>query len=88
MVKDFPNVEEVKDIESLMKMLDFGRVDIVITSYIGALSEITKKGYTNIESNKILSEKPLYIYFHEKNRDFVAPIEAITKKKCENGELK
>lgn len=70
------DVTKVKTNESLLRMLDRGRIDVAITQTADALSVISKLKLQGIEGlEPMIAVWPLYHYLHKKNISLVPLIE-------------
>ncbi|MEH6575470.1 MAG: transporter substrate-binding domain-containing protein [Amphritea sp.] len=87
-LRDVENVVLVSGTKSLLRMLDAGRVDIVVTTIFDGLYGAKKHQMQSIRPiYPILARIPLYFYLHEKNKHLVAEIDRVFKSMQQSGEL-
>ncbi len=82
------NVREMTDPAAMFKMVQAGRADIALTSYLDGLASLKKlkiDGIVNVEP--ALNDQPLFHYVHESKKDVIDKIEPIVKGMAESGEL-
>jgi ABC-type amino acid transport substrate-binding protein len=82
------NVFAGDDLTGVMRMLNAGRIELLITARINGLLMIKKLGLDAIQAlSPPLSRFWVYHYLHERHRKLVPTIDAIFKTMQENGEL-
>jgi polar amino acid transport system substrate-binding protein len=82
------NVFVGDDLTSVMRMLDAGRVDLLITARINGLLMAKEMGLDAIKPlSPPLSRLWVYHYLHERHKDLVPTIDAVFKAMQESGEL-
>ena len=87
-LSDVDNVVSVSGIKSLLKMLDSGRVDTIVTTLFNGLYGAKEQQMESIwPQYPILQRTPLYFYLHEKNKHLVAEIDRVFKSMQQSGEL-
>ncbi len=83
-------VRVVDDFDVLMKLVDSGRLDVVIAAKVNGMSGIIRH---NMESVHLLSPPPfepikLYHYLHKKNASLVPKIDQVLREMWVSGEHK
>jgi ABC-type amino acid transport substrate-binding protein len=82
------NVFVGDDLTSVMRMLDAGRVDLLITARINGLLMAKELGLDAIKPlSPPLSRLWVYHYLHERHKDLVPTIDTVFKAMQESGEL-
>ncbi len=82
------NVFVGDDLSSVMRMLDAGRVDLLITARINGLLMAKELGLDAIKPlSPPLSRLWVYHYLHERHKELVPTIDAVFKAMQESGEL-
>lgn len=82
------NIYEMSSTEDMFKLLESGRVDVVLTNTIDGNLALTRLGLDNITSmNKPLALLPLYHYIHKKHQNLIPLIDKEIKRLNGNGEL-
>jgi len=82
------NVFVGDDLTGVMRMLDAGRVDLLITARINGLLLAKELGLDAIKPlSPPLSRLWVYHYLHERHKDLVPTIDAVFKAMQESGEL-
>jgi len=78
-VSDFlPKREIVTSNDSLFKMLESGRLDVVITDRVNGEITLEKLGFRTISSTgPVLETLPLYHYLHKKNKKLVPKLSRV-----------
>jgi ABC-type amino acid transport substrate-binding protein len=76
------------DLSGVMRMLDAGRIDLLITARINGLLLAKELGLDAIKPlSPPLSRLWVYHYLHERHKDLVPNIDAVLKAMQESGEL-
>ena len=76
------------DLTGVMRMLDAGRIDLLITARINGLLMAKELGLDAIKPlSPPLSRLWVYHYLHERHKDLVPTIDAVFKAMQESGEL-
>lgn len=86
--KDVKNVNEVSDPAAMFKLVNAGRADVALTSYLDGLASIRQlkvEGLVNLEP--ALNDQPLFHYVHESKKDVISTIDPIVKGMSDSGEL-
>jgi len=87
--KNLPKREIVTNNDSLFKMLENGRLDVVITDRVNGEITIEKFGFKSIKSaGPILETLPLYHYLHKKNKKLIPKLKIVLEKMERNGVIK
>lgn len=73
--------------DQLVKMLQTGRVDVIVNGTVTTRFELNMLGISDGIDSTVLLKMPLHHYLHEKNRDMVPTIAALIAKATESGEL-
>ena len=82
------NVFVGDDLTGVMRMLDAGRIDLLITARINGLLLAKELGLDAIKPlSPPLSRLWVYHYLHERHKDLVPTIDAVFKAMQESGEL-
>jgi len=82
------NVFVGDDLSGVMRMLDAGRVDLLITARINGLLMAKELGLDAIKPlSPPLSRLWVYHYLHERHKDLIPTIDAVFKAMQESGEL-
>ncbi len=82
------NVNEVSDPGAMFKLVNAGRADLALTSYLDGLASIKKLGFDDIVNiEPALNDQPLFHYVHESKKDIVATVDPIIKEMDMSGEL-
>jgi len=82
------NVQEVSDPSAMFRMVDRGRADLALTSYLDGLASVRLLGLDGIVNvEPALNDQPLFHYVHESNQELVPVIDAIVKEMANSGEL-
>jgi polar amino acid transport system substrate-binding protein len=82
------NVFVGDDLTSVMRMLDAGRIDLLITARINGLLMAKELGLDAIKPlSPPLSRLWVYHYLHERHKDLIPTIDAVFKAMQESGEL-
>ncbi|WP_299726750.1 transporter substrate-binding domain-containing protein [uncultured Tateyamaria sp.] len=82
------DVNEVSDPSAMFKLVQGGRADIALTSYLDGLASIRKLKIEGVEDIKpALNDQPLFHYVHESKQDVVPVVDAIIKGMADSGEL-
>lgn len=82
------NVEEVSDPTAMFRMVDRGRADLALTSYLDGLASLRLLGMDTIKNvEPALNDQPLFHYVHESNQSLIPAIDAIIKQMDDSGEL-
>ncbi len=82
------NVREMTDPAGMFKMVEAGRADLALTSYLDGLASLKKLKIDSIVNvEPALNDQPLYHYVHESKKDVIDTIEPIIKEMSASGEL-
>lgn len=82
------DVTFVNSFHALFKMLDKGRVDVVVSPRSTGYALILKQNLKGIHINEpSLTRLNLYHYVHKRHANIVSPLEAVLKKMKESGEI-
>jgi len=82
------NRVEISDYESMLRMLDLGRIDVGVLPRINGLYQRIKFGRTAVRELKPpLVRIHLFHYLHEKNKALVPRLSAVIEAMRETGEL-
>jgi polar amino acid transport system substrate-binding protein len=87
LVKGLSNTVATDNPEQLVRMLQNGRIDLVVNGTNATRYEMRALGLTDEIDSSVLTQTPLYHYLHEKHRDLVPVIGAVIKKAADSGEL-
>ncbi len=83
-----PSVFDLDSRDGMMKVLQNGRVDIVLTNTIDGSQLIKEKKLTDVvPTGKALAVLELYHYIHSKHKDLVPRVDAVIKRMKASGEL-
>jgi len=87
--KDIQDRELVTNNDSLFKMLEHGRLDIVITDRVNGEMTLEKFGFKDIRAvGPALGTLPLFHYLHKKNIHYVKKLERVLKQMKREGVIK
>ena len=82
------NAVELDSDDQLLKMLDKGRLDLVVAQVPDALRSILKFNLTGIHSlDPSISYLPLYHYLHKKHVDLIPEIERVLEGMVNEGRM-
>lgn len=81
-------VEEVATAEQLFRMLDAGRVDVVIDTKVNGSSELKQLKLQDVVMLKVLARYELFNYLVYKNKDMEPVIGSVIKRLGSTGEMK
>ncbi|MEL7637198.1 MAG: transporter substrate-binding domain-containing protein [Anaerolineaceae bacterium] len=87
MVEGLENVTVVEDGETMMKLVETGKVDIALTSTVNGDGLLKKMGLNEIERVGTLTRLVEFIYFNKKNSDLVPKVDEAIKNMSQSGEL-
>jgi ABC-type amino acid transport substrate-binding protein len=86
--RGFPRVLSVDSPDSLFRLLELGRVDLVVYSDLNGIYMIHKQGLTSIRALSPGIERiEAYHYLHEKHASLVPKLDEIFKSMHANGEV-
>jgi polar amino acid transport system substrate-binding protein len=82
------SVNEVTEIDQLMKFIAEGRADIGIMSDFAGLITLKRLKIESVVSMGVIDSLPLYMFLHPKNKDLLPRIDAAISARAKTGELK
>ncbi len=81
-------VTTVNGPEAMYKLVEAGRVDLALTSYLDGMASLKTLGFGDIVPiMPALNEQPLYHYVHEDHVDLIDKIEPIAAEMAATGEM-
>jgi len=82
------NVSTVTKSDQLLKMLDLGRFDVIVTARFNGLYYINKLNLHSIyQLHPIIERRMLYHYFHKKHKKLIPKIDRVIRSMKKSGEL-
>ncbi len=82
------NVTIVNGPEAMYKLVEAGRVDLALTSYLDGMASLKTLGFGDIVPiMPALNEQPLYHYVHEDHLDLIDKIDPIAAEMTATGEM-
>lgn len=73
--KGFPNITSLTDVRTLFRMLEMGRLDVVLYSKLTGYEELHELGYTDIRHlSPPLASKDMFLYLNKSHADLVDPL--------------
>lgn len=85
-VKDFPGVTCLTEISTLFRMLNQGRLDVVLYSKLTGYEELHKLGFVDIHHlAPALCSRDMFLYLHKSHKKLIAPVAEALREMKQDG---